>query len=238
MRGESSPAGPRGQSGEPNSRQEEVQSAFRVIGFAGDGRSVMLYDVDREGAIWSWTAKSEYSYPATLEKTLKEVQPGNLVQATVAGDPHQSAPWEIRSMEIVSQTTLAFIPTEDYVPGRADEAWDTRDQADDVGLVTFTHQDTDEVLVELQTFPETFEGEEVWEGLRRGTLSIEPWYDELTSTPAGADHLYIVNPELRPYVAFLCFPRHNSAMEEVKENLKAYVQDHPDISYQGFPEAP
>ncbi|WP_302083903.1 hypothetical protein [Salinibaculum rarum] len=196
---------------------------YRVIGFGGNGERILLYDIDREDAVWvANIGHQDANYPAPLHDALSVVSPGNVAEATVRGDPETGDIWMFEDFDIMRDTTLAFVDglSKNRIPGPVEKSWENRDPEHQVGVNVLKNDETGEPIFELQTHPEEFQGRNIFEDMRTGRFPLEAWYEELTSTPVGAHDIIVVNPNEVEYIVILFFPPGNEeTLDDVRKDL-------------------
>jgi hypothetical protein len=197
----------------------EVESRFRVYGTDGDRTRALIFDRHRESAIWV----SLEGYESGLQEGVGKIRPGNVIQATVVGDPDGDRVWDIVGFEFVTDESLIFLGGVNEVPGPTDEIWERR--TDKVGIDVLRDDSSGKVDMEIQVHPEEYEGDDIFELARKGLFPVEPWFDETPSMDEGAKHIIVVNPERRPYLAFLLFPESSADVyDEVRDQFREQIE--------------
>lgn len=200
---------------------EQVTSKYRIIGFADGDRRMLMYDIVHNVAVWA----SMRGYDGPLHDQLTELEAGNVIEATMTGEPAANEPWDFEAVSMMQDTTLDFVQGVDEIPGPTDEAWDERGIDNDVGVRIFRDDDTEEPIGVVQVHPPTYEGDNVWDNMRRGQLPLEPWYDEMAGLDEGAHHIVVVNPETRPYIVMYGFPEDVEVFHDLRAKLFHEIQD-------------
>lgn len=211
-----------------SSQVQMFDSIYRVVAFGDKAKRMNLYDIPRDDCVWVNT--TGYGQDHDIMGELKQVQSGNIVEATVtnAGDKNEYG--NLLDFKILQETIMYFIPTDGYAPGPIDEFWNER--KDDAITVTAGREDdeTGEMLYEIQLQARNFEasdGEQIntYEDLKRGELLAEPMFEG-----SGCDHLedgaraiLIVNPQDKPFITFYLFPEKNEKFDDIWGALYNYT---------------
>lgn len=210
---------------------ETVTSSYRVLGLGDDGSIMLVFDLERDASIWV----TRTGYSDDVQEVLDSIEPGNKLFMTIAGVPGSEEPWEVVEADKMTDETVAFVPTGEYVPGQPTSPLDGSDGDDEYAIGVFEDDETGEVLVELQVHPQEFDGIDLWEHIRTGQLSLEPWFDELDTVADGAHTLYVINPKHKSFIAFLGFPEGSDLTPEIQQNIKTYLEEHDDLGEWNLP---
>ncbi|PSQ45876.1 hypothetical protein BRD17_00720 [Halobacteriales archaeon SW_7_68_16] len=204
-----------------------VSSTYRILGYDGEQARQLLFDIENEAPVWVRNGAST----AAVQQVLDDTIPGNVIGASVEGDPSSDDPWEYRDVQIVDRTTLDFVDGTNYCPGPAEETWRERD--DNVGITVFEDDQTGQPQVELQVHPKEHDGQQVWDDIRVGRIPIEPWFrpqnteqgESLSVLPQGAHHLIVQNPPDHPFLIFHSFPEGSAQFfQEYRTDLIEHVR--------------
>lgn len=202
------------------SEHQTTTSRYRTVRFEPTHNNrVLLNDIEREVSV---SVRTE-GYEGTINETLAELVAGNLIEATVVGDPGERNSWEFDSVNILSDEELSLhheITTEE-IPGPVQTVWESRDDGSEIGWDTLTLPDTGEIQAELQTFSNQRGELNIWQAMLEGRFTFEPWYsgETLYSLPGGVHDLIVVNPDETEYTVLFAFPADSPALEEIRQGV-------------------
>lgn len=192
------------------------ESDYRVLNFGDDGEYLLLYDVERDDPVWV----TRDGYDDALQQVVDRLYPGFLVHATLVDYPDDATAADIKSLDILTETTLSVTRQIDTLPmDGIEETWAAA--TGDDAVVTTVEDDDGQVIYEIELLPDTHDGVDVFEALQTGEWSLEPWYDGLEVTGDPAQHIIVARPQERPYTAIIGFPHDHPAHEELYHQLIA-----------------
>lgn len=191
-----------------------VAGRYRLFGYGESPQRLLLRDIYRTEPVW---VDDVVAGGADDEPSLQEeLRPGNLLEATLREEGDR---WVLEDGAVVEATTLAFVPQKRAIPGPVDRTWQARTRRDEIG-VSAKSDPAGELRYELYTVPQQTETGDRWAEIRKGTVSLDPWYDSLVATEQGAKHLIAVNRPERPYIVIYAVPETSDAVTKLRETLQ------------------
>jgi len=208
----------------------ENESSFRLLG-SFDENALLLWDQKNHERVCVYGPHEDYRQ--SFNQALIQLVSGNELQAKIHGVPNTKRPFWFSWFKRTSETTLSFVPTKEYVPGPADRLWETAKNpggeipdGGPVGVGCHREDDTSVPTVELQVLSETYQGDDMWMALRTGHYPVEQWYTETVYLPDEAEHVIVVNPIEKEYLAMLIFPPESDQLKTAYDELEqAQVAD-------------
>jgi len=162
-------------------------------------------------------------YEAPLAATVAELDPGNLVEASLAWPP-EGAP-AVTELSVTSGTLFAFVDGADHVFEKARETFEAgqRERAAIASTTTFT---TDgEPNGALYTIAKQAGGTDIFAQFRDGRRTLEPMVEKLGEGGAEPPHeVFVIRPDDEPFVVvYLALDRDGLLADTIRDEFAVGV---------------
>jgi hypothetical protein len=188
---------------------------YRVLPGQPDGEGLVLLERWSEDPV---SVRTD-GYEEPLAAAVAELDPGNLVEASLAWPPE--GPPAVTELSVATRTLFAFVDGADHVFEKASETFESgrRERAAIASTTTFT---TDgEPNGALYTIAKQGGGTDIFAQFRDGRRTLEPMVEKLGEGGAEPPHeVFVIRPVEEPFVVvYLAIDRDGLLAETVRDEF-------------------
>ncbi len=188
---------------------------YRVLPGPPDSERLVLLERWSEDPVTVRTG----GYEEPLATTIGGLEPGNLVEATLAWPP-EGAP-AVTDLSVATRTLFAFVDGADHVFEKASETFEAG-QRERAAIASTTTLTTDgEPNGALYTIAKQGGGTDVFAELRDGRRTLEPMVEKLGEGGAEPPHeVFVIRPLEEPFVVvYLALDRGSLLADTVRDEF-------------------
>lgn len=188
---------------------------YRVLPGLPDSERLVLLEQWSEDPV---TVRTD-GYVDPLATTVAGLEPGNLVDATLAWPPE--GPPAVSDLSVATRTLFAFVDGADHVFEKARETFEAgqRERAAIASTTTFT---TDgEPNGALYTIAKQGGGTDIFAQFRDGRRTLEPMVEKLGEGGAEPPHeVFVIRPAEEPFVVvYLALDREGLLADTIRDEF-------------------